>query len=73
MGAYYEFDEERDLNEYRPCCIIWSTFCIPTLQPLCLREALHPNCNERMPREAERLSCPIHMTSDSRTKKCAYM
>ena len=64
----YEFDEERDLNEYRPCWIIFGTFCIPALRPLCLWAGVYPCDNNMMPRESERLSCPTHFTWDSRTK-----
>ncbi len=73
MGGYYnfqtwEFDEERDLNEYFKCWVLFGTFCLPALKPLCLWDGVQPCDNDTMPREAERLQTPTHMTWDSRTK-----
>ena len=66
--SWYEFDEERDLNPYFKCWILFGTFCIPALKPMPLWLGQVACCHQRMHREAEKMSCPTHMVWDSRTK-----
>jgi pyruvate,water dikinase len=64
----YEFDEERDFNQYFKCWVLFGTFCLPALRPFCLWDGVVVSQNEGMPPTAENLSCPTHTVWVSRTK-----
>ncbi len=66
--AYYEFDEERDLNPYFKCWVLFGTFCIPALKPFPLWALLVACCHLSHHRATEKFTCPTHMCWDGRSK-----